>query len=226
MKLKTSAVALIGAALFASGIAAYAQSSSSGVYYRLDTGYSWSTDLNMQDKTFQGVICAPGCAAPGELQNGGNAWIYGLGVGYRFDRSLRADFTLAVRNSYSVKEFDQNNSYFASDIKSWAGLVNGYFDFPIASKVSGYIGAGIGVSYNRVDGLANQTAGIAYPGGDKYDFAWNGMVGLTVPITSSVAVDVGYRYIDLGEVQTEATFGYGGAKGKLRANELQFGLRF
>ena len=226
MELKKAVSIMVGAGVLAASGFAQAQSSSP-VYYRVDTGYSWATDMNMQDQAFQGNICGPGCASPGQLDKAGNAWIASLGVGYKFSREFRGDVVAGYRSGYSIGEYDQNNSYFSSSsMSSWSLLANGYFDIPLGSRVTAYVGAGAGMAWNNTDGLVNVSTGFVSPGTDKYNFAWNGMVGISIPVSAGVAVDVGYRYIDLGDVQTGATAGYGGATGKLRANELQFGLRF
>ena len=226
MKLIKAVSVAVGTGILAASAVAQAQAPSP-FYYRVDTGYSWATDMKMQDQAFQGVICGPGCASPGQLDKAGNAWIAGLGVGYKFSREFRGDVVAGYRSGYSIGEFDQNNSYFSSSsMSSWSLLANGYFDIPLGSRVTAYVGAGAGMAWNNTDGLVNVSTGFVSPGTDKYNFAWNGMIGVSIPVSSGVTVDVGYRYIDLGDVQTGATVGYGGATGKLRANELQFGLRF
>jgi opacity protein-like surface antigen len=54
-------------------------------------------------------------------------------------------------------------------------------------------------------------------------------------LSRGLILDVGYRYLDSGKLQTQANvvyqtvggpFLYGGANGKLITNELQVGVRF
>lgn len=40
------------------------------------------------------------------------------------------------------------------------------------------------------------------PGASKTSFAWGLAAGVGVDVTPQVAVDVGYRYLDLGKVET------------------------
>lgn len=213
MKLVKAASIVAGAGILAAAGLAQAQAPSP-YYFRLDTGYSWATDINLTPNA--GVAGGP--ASP--LTDGGNAWIAGLGVGYRFSKEFRADLVGSYRGGYKIKEADLAGNFWNGTFDSWSLLANGYVDLPISNRVTGYFGAGAGMAYNQTDGLVNVTNGSVFGGDNKYNFAWNAMVGVSVPVSGTVTIDVGYRYMDLGNFDTAGT------SGKLRANELQFGLRF
>ena len=69
-------------------------------------------------------------------------------------------------------------------------------------------------------------------GDHRYDFAWQAGAGVGIQIMPKLFVDVGYRYVDLGKVQTgttgtlgNASFSGSAAEGNLNAHEVQVGLR-
>ena len=81
-----------------------ASAQSKGWYWRVDTGYSFAADAALKDKNpgdpnggnyiCGGSLFLGACGAPpGELNDIGEAWIAGVGVGYRFSPRFRADVT-------------------------------------------------------------------------------------------------------------------------------------
>jgi opacity protein-like surface antigen len=119
-------------------------------------------------------------------------------------------------------------------------MLNGFYDFDIGSALRPYVGAGIGFASNRVkDAHADRAAAlgggtVTVPGGRKTDLAWSLGAGVGYAIGPRMVLDVGYRYIDLGKIESDAGpeggagagVTYGGARGKLRAHEFVVALRF
>jgi len=71
------------------------------------------------------------------------------------------------------------------------------------------------------------------PGHTTNEFAWQLSIGAGFQLTKSLILDVGYRYLVSGKIESSSgvTAGalvvpYNGATGKLVTNELQVGLRF
>ena len=120
-------------------------------------------------------------------------------------------------------------------------MVNGYVDFPLArtKAVVPYAGAGVGYARNKIDDISNPNLpplppGLStLPGGTKSGMAWQVSFGVGIQLTSKVMLDVGYRYLDSGKIETDAgnvtgffASHYDDATGYLRAHELQVGVRF
>jgi opacity protein-like surface antigen len=66
--------------------------------------------------------------------------------------------------------------------------------------------------------------------GDDWSFAWALMAGVAYEFSPSLAVDVGYRYIDMGEVSSD-TIASGAGDGDftyddLQAHEVRVGMRY
>jgi len=183
------------------------------------------------------------CAEPGRLEKAvGSSIVLSAGVGRRFGPNMRADVTVGYRGGYKLDasdKFDPPN-HFMADVKSLALMVNLYGDLPLAA-LTPYVGTGLGVSRNRIgtitlDDGAGSTG--TAPGGTKTGLALAFMVGAGIPL-SGLTLDVGYRFIDLGKIDSGAgdviidnivvgvtTTPYAGATGRLRAHELTVGLRF
>src|SRR5882724_2862899 len=84
-------------------------------------------------------------------------------------------------------------------------MANGYYDFS-ANGVSPYVGIGVGVAQNKLGTVSFDLGGIAgnVPGDTKTGVAFSIMLGASIPLEQTLVLDVGYRYIDLGEVQSKA----------------------
>jgi opacity protein-like surface antigen len=214
-------------------------------YVRVDGGYSWSTDASIRDKDFNtdGFICADtGCTEGGELNGGvGNSGIYSIGLGWRFNPNVRIDLSGAYRGGYSLADRDQFPSYFNADVKSTSVMLAGYYDLPYR-WVQPYVGAGVGWARNKIGAITNSGGALApisteRPGGTWSGMAWSVMLGVGIPLWSRLTLDIGYRYTDLGKIESrpgDVTCSptpcpgvtYSGLTGRLRAHEVTGGLRF
>jgi opacity protein-like surface antigen len=191
-----------------------------------------SPHTDFQDKDFarDGVICGDAaCATPGKISTL-NSPLVGGGVGWRLSRKLRADATITYRGWYRENRVMPDGTNLKIPAKSWSGMLNGYYDFPFTWGTP-YVGAGFGFGTNRVDDIHGD---LQASGGTKSGRAWALMAGVSVPISSLLqAMDFGYRYVDLGHLETSAgpltggrTPTYSGASGKLKAHELTVGWRW
>jgi opacity protein-like surface antigen len=217
-------------------------------YWRIDTGVSASSNAEIRDKDFGSphtVICGDAaCNAAGNLDQLGNSAILGLGAGYRLNSSMRADVTLGYRPNYRLNDADQKNppAHFKARVSSLSVLMNGYYEFGLTDSTA-YVGAGIGLAQNKIDRISIESNFVGGRqanalGGTKTGFTFAVMAGFGIPLSRQLTLDVGYRYIDLGKIETAAgTFNitspvtasvsnFSGFEGKLRAQELTLGLRF
>jgi opacity protein-like surface antigen len=227
------------ASTLAAGSGVAQAQSSSNLYFRVDTGYSWAQSAQLKDKNFATTpfICAdPACAGPASLDNVGSSWIAGLGIGYRLHELFRTDFTVGWRGGYKLNNFDGRPFLYDAEISSYNALVNGYVDIPVGvSWFKPYVGGGLGMARNQINDIsATGAAGVTtLPGHTTNEFAWQLSIGAGFQLTKGLILDVGYRYLDSGKIESSSgvTAGalvvpYNGATGKLVTNELQVGLRF
>jgi opacity protein-like surface antigen len=229
--------------LGASMLLAAGASAAADLYWRVDGGYSMSSNANIRDNNFalDGFICGdPVCNTPGELNDVGNSFVIQGGLGWRLNPNTRVDVTLGYRGSYELDDGDAFPSDFKADITSWALMANGYYDFSLTWGKP-YVGAGLGIAMNKIDTITNSGGALApqsfaIPGGSSSGLAWALMAGISFPLSPTMTLDLGWRYIDLGDIESDAgtivctpacgTDPYSGMSGKLRAHELMIGLRF
>jgi opacity protein-like surface antigen len=211
-------------------------------YGRVDIGFSSAQDAGIRDKNFarDGFICAdPGCNSGMELNNVGESGVLSGGVGWRFSQNFRADLTIGYRGGYALDDSDRFPSNYEADIVSTSVMLGAYWDFA-RSGATPYFGAAVGWAQNKIDDIVNTggalgTARIFLPGGTWSGMAWSLMAGIGIPLGGSATLDLYYRFIDLGEIESESgsiscnftcSGTYSGLSGKLRAHELMLGVRF
>ncbi len=180
--------------------------------------------------------------------------LFGLGIGYTINNWLRLDVTGEYRGSANFHGMDvgalpapslgsfADDRYTASK-SEWTFLFNGYVDLGTWQRVTPFVGAGIGFSRNTISNFGDIsvcTNSSACTGSDAFgaaastwNFAWALYAGLAYNVTQNFAVELSYRYIDLGKATTGAvtTFTGGCACTPLEFNHLtsqdvRLGLRF
>jgi opacity protein-like surface antigen len=201
----------------------------------------------------------------------------GIGIGYQFNSWLRFDVTGEYRGktSFSVSDaFDGRNVGFdcsgvanplvdcgftggnrnSGSISSTVFLANAYVDLGTWYGITPFVGAGIGWTQNRVNGLTDQgyatntlyntgtntvisaatspTYGYA-ASGTRSNFAYAVMAGLAYDVTPNYKVELGYRYLNLGKFQSGTFTCAGGCAGTyslqgrdLDAHEFRVGMRW
>ncbi len=93
------------------------------------------------------------------------------------------------------------------------GLVNGFINLPIRGlSVSPFLTAGAGTVYHSLKYAGEKE--------DGFEFAWTVGAGLSIDLTRNVAVDFGYRYVDMGDGEIA------GKSVKFKSNETFAGVRF
>lgn len=171
---------------------------------------------------------------------------YGGGFGYKFNEWLRADVTVDHREDARIRALSSGTGYvqgYSTDalkLESTTALVNGYIDLGSWWGLTPYVGGGIGVAHNNLHEYSSQVTCITdlcrtnysqdrvpMPGGKKTNFAWALMAGTAIDLGMGFKLDVGYRYIQLGENQTKLDSGGYGFKSKpLDAHEARVGIRY
>lgn len=156
----------------------------------------------------------------------------GVGAGYRFNSWLRADVTGEYRGRapYSGLDrvqwlgatgFNQTNELFF-DKTEWVGLVNGYLDLGTWWGVTPFVGAGAGVAHVTIDNFRD--VGTIFPSNvstfsnsvvyaekeSRTNFAWALYAGLGYEVSPSLSLEIGYRYLAMGDGVTGETYRYDG----------------
>lgn len=140
------------------------------------------------------------------------------GVGCQFTPMFRADVVGGYR--FASKMRDDWNSL---DAKLSTGTIfaNGYIDFDYFGFVVPYVGAGIGAAFHNI---SNVDRPFGASSGNSTSFAWNVQAGLAFNITDNIALDVGYRYVDLGNARSGGLAPF--KVDNITAHEARVGLRY
>lgn len=103
------------------------------------------------------------------------------------------------------------------EIESQSLMINGYYDIDTGSKLTPYVGAGIG--YAKIKGKLSVLGESPYSEDDN-NFAWQVGAGVGYALNDKVSLDAGYRYVDYGDFTKE------GLKWESSAHELYVGARY
>ncbi len=241
MKLMRGAI-VSSAILLATATSSYAQSwIPNGVYLRGDVGGAFGVDTKFKDTNPSSGTSFLGTTT--QNSNPGNSVMFGGGIGYRFTPMFRSDFTLDYIPSFKVTGHNSTTSLVtnSADLNSLVGMLNGYLDLNgFAPNLFGpfqpYINAGIGFARNDLDKTTIGLTGIGsltLSGTTRTELAWGAGAGVAYPITPNLSLDLAYKYLDLGEMQTGTTataLGVSGAvnatKADLQAHTVTLGVRW
>ena len=121
-----------------------------------------------------------------------------------------------------------------TSIKSHTLMINLYKDLGKYGRVTPYVGAGVGVAMHKVDETyftENYYLQNRIEGDESYSFAWSLMAGVGYQLTDRATLDLGYRYIDMGDAESGRVDDAGFVNptvdiDDLAAHEIKVGLRF
>lgn len=194
----------------------------SGWYIRADGGYAWYNKPGIE-------IPNPLFNAHDTKMDG--AWTVGGGIGRYFGRGFRGDITVDHLFDASAKttlcECGTDIGHAKFDFSSTVVLANLYYDINRGGRFMPYIGGGVGFAHNETSsGTVDPDCGCegTIGGGSSNSFAAAGMAGFAwrirggetsymggmkdepVAVSSGNALylDVGYRFLYLGDVKTGA----------------------
>lgn len=167
---------------------------------------------------------ATGVAPGGNFEKNtfGNAGVYSLALGYRFDNNIRADWSLEYRNGFENKYYasfedpnpdeetrsqDEDMSHI-SKVRSLSTFINVYYDLPKMDKVTPYvlIGAGMVRNVTQSHGWFYHSDGtiekVGIKTGHKVSFAWKVGAGASYEFNKDIDLGLFYQYVDLGKIAT------------------------
>ena len=181
-----------------------------GWYLRGDIGISSQSVKKLESP-------APGFDLAPVINKGfDSAGIYDLGVGYKFNNWLRVDLTGEYRARASFNALQTFTcavgpgcpNGFGSDqytgVKSeWLFLTNLYLDLGTWNAITPFVGAGIGFDRLTIGNFTDfnvQNGAIGFSGDNsKWNFAWALYAGASYQVTPTFAIELSYRYVNLGD---------------------------
>lgn len=233
-------------------------------YFRGDLGYSWSRSPDASwPVTNESRDWANPSGSPlgytstftymGDTVSDtslSNTWFGGVGLGCGSgSRGIRGEMMLNQTGSRNFEGTPLNyvitnvnggppDSNFTdpihASIKSTTLMFNGYKDFGSFGGITPYIGAGVGVAYNKMGDVSftgNPFLTNTIEGGSRLSLAWSLMAGVGYQISDRAILDIGYRYMDYGKAQSGRIDSAGFVNpavtiNDFAAHEFKVGLRY
>jgi opacity protein-like surface antigen len=179
-----------------------------------------------------------------------NAWFGGVGIGCGSgSRGFRGELALGYTGHRKIdgKPIDYNGTPvfgtavipvfddpLHTGVKSYTGMVNAYYDFGQFGGITPYLGAGVGMSYNRMSEVYftdNVNLVNKIQGDSRLSLAWSLMGGIGWQVSDRAILDLGYRYMNYGAANS-GVIDSAGFKNpavhvdNLSAHEFRVGLRY
>lgn len=202
-----------------------------GVYVGAEAGASFSQSAKWKDTASDGSDTFG--IGKNVNADAGTGAVMGLIVGYRFNDMFRADLGIDYRTSYSISTSEARQlSRYKADIEAWTFMANGYFEPVRWGAFKPYFGAGIGTavvsSTNASAFFVGDSTADPLGGQTRTNFAWQTSVGISYDVTDTIALDLGYRHLDAGEIHVggNAAQNDSPSRGFLVTNEVLLGTRY
>jgi opacity protein-like surface antigen len=232
-------------------------------YFRSDVGYSWSKDPNIKspfgdltnvfdanDNLISSNYVQNGEAVTDTSMGNGGFGEVGIGCGSG-SRGIRAEVMLGYHGSRSItgkpgdfRIFEDRvagpvvsenlNDPLHTSLKSYTLMLNAYKDLGNYGGITPYVGAGIGLAYNRIGETTfteTTTRHNTILGHDDLALAWSLMAGIGYQLSDRAVLDVGYRYLDLGKATSDSVDNTRAYNPRIRfddlaAHEIKVGIRY
>lgn len=110
-------------------------------------------------------------------------------------------------------------------------LTNIWYDIPTGTAFTPYLGGGVGWAFLNYKNTRAMTTGGETEGftdeKDATNFAWSIGAGVSYALSSHFTLDVGYRYVDAGDVKVSAAGGEPlHAEASVASHDVMVGLRY
>ena len=134
---------------------------------------------------------------------------------------------IELNNSRDIKKNSRAEDGFGKfKLYKHSVMANAYFDYLTCTPWTPYVGAGIGTSYLKAQNFFN---GEKFLDKSTYNLAWQVMAGVAYEFNSHWAIDLSYRYADLGRIRKHERIPAGAdavAKVTVREHDIMLGARY
>ncbi len=145
-----------------------------------------------------------------------------IGAGYQVNSWLRGDVTLEYRGGGEFQSLYRLNDptakthfadFYRGNVSSVVAMINGYASPGTWYGFTPFVGVGVGGALNSLNGMTDQALTTIYEGptgragryfgnGSTFNFAWAVMAGLDFNVTENLKLELGYRYLDRGNIRS------------------------
>ena len=126
-----------------------------------------------------------------------------IGLGYRFGNGwrLEGELSLAQKDKFNSGSTTFPTSLNEHHIESSRVMLNAYRDLRITDKVSLYGSVGLGLAKLESKGWQGNESR-QYGSATQTNLAWSVGAGVAYDVTDRLTLDLGYRYIDMGDTES------------------------
>lgn len=216
---------LVAATLAAAFSRAHAQDQAAmplkqGSYFVLEGGVNFNAPTN----TYNGF------AGRDQRANLKTGYAVSGASGYKWANGLRAEGELTYRRN-TFKYFDAPTNPYAGRQISLTLMANAIYEFSTGSRLTPYIGAGVGLTMAWLNNLTQLNFGVtSFNNTDSSRFAYQGIAGVAIAIAPEweALMDVRYRVSDGHTFRTNNVAGTFNSLSKynIRDTTVMAGLRY
>ncbi|MFG1174669.1 outer membrane protein [Erwiniaceae bacterium CAU 1747] len=157
-----------------------------------------------------------------------------LASGYQYGNGWRTEgeYTFQQKTEFTSGSSSFPASYNHLKLKSERLMLNVFRDFDLGYNLALYGTGGLGIAKIKAGGWQGNTSR-QYAGSTQKNLAWSLGAGVIYSPAEQLSIDIGYRYIDMGKVESGFN-GFSNARGlkdeqmkaRVSANELTLGTRY
>jgi opacity protein-like surface antigen len=174
----------------------------------------------------------------------------GFGIGYKFNPWVRVDVTGEYRFQSDFRGLDYYTdaglpsgigaNVYDGNKTEWLALANAYIDLPKLGIMTPFVGAGVGGARIKIADFTDFNPVVPFTAtgisGDTstWNFAWALYAGLAFEVSPQWTFEVGYRYLNLGDADTEDLTTLEGVSfqdnpynfGSITSHDVKVGVRY
>ena len=179
-------------------------------YASLKAVYSWE-EAKLVDDIFG--------AASETFKTPGFNLAFGTGFqGFRDQDTVRVEIEYGYRDLKS--KLDPSGGIMGKDkVGLQTYMVNGYYDISTGTIVTPYVGIGLGLADTKIKYQDDEDIFST----SNTEFAWNLNAGIGIKVSKDIAIDIGYRYLQIKDYKID--FGLP-QDVKSKANEVSVGISY
>jgi opacity protein-like surface antigen len=151
-----------------------------------------------------------------------NVWMGAYALGVKVC-AFRAEFEYNHWGKAHSERAPEQIGFTRTGLRQQSWMMNGYFDIPTKTAIRPYVGAGVGLARIRGRMEAPEDLVLAVKG--KTAWAWQVGAGIGYNLTKNLTLDVGYRYVNNGNLTIKTIPGVP-VKFHARDQEVLVGLRY
>ena len=135
--------------------------------------------------------------------------VLGISIGKYLSERFRSEIGISQRKGFKYHTTALPGYYYKSDVESFTVFLNGYVDAQpmtlLQNSVTTYVGAGIGISRNKMNPLSIYRDWVLLgtaSSNTETELALKFALGALINLSDNVSVDLNYQYVDLGDIKS------------------------